>query len=164
MAGAPPVPCARPGYPGGYAVTAWPAPGAGVYRDDPHGHDALLSARTTQWTAAEDEVITEAVSRFGCKWTTVCSFLPGRTVASVRNRWHRLQRARRSHEPLKDGGYRCGRCGKPKRGHVCRITADKERVQIAAAKERMQLKAQGPGAASEGGSPVHGTYSSAGTM
>lgn len=90
---------------------------------------SYLPTRAAQWSAAEDEMITEAVTRFGCKWSVVCSFLPGRTIASVRNRWHRLQRARRAPEPLKDGCYRCGRCGRPKRGHVCRINARTRRDQ-----------------------------------
>jgi hypothetical protein len=49
----------------------------------------------TQWSAAEDQIMTEAVKRFGCKWSLISAFVPGRSPASVRNRWHRMQRAAR---------------------------------------------------------------------
>mmetsp|Transcript_14717 Transcript_14717/g.39640 ORF Transcript_14717/g.39640 Transcript_14717/m.39640 type:complete len:309 (+) Transcript_14717:113-1039(+) len=54
-----------------------------------------LQRRTAPWSRTEDEVIAEAVTRFGCKWGVLAALLPGRTCASVRNRWHRLKSARK---------------------------------------------------------------------
>jgi len=95
--------------------------------------------KTAPWTAAEDHIISEAVARFGCKWHVICTLVPGRTVASVRNRWHRLAKARRS-EPVvpTNGSYRCGRCGQPKRGHVCRAAVGIDPHRLAVAREMME--------------------------
>ncbi|KAJ1619245.1 hypothetical protein T492DRAFT_425300 [Pavlovales sp. CCMP2436] len=74
-------------------------------RSDSHGCEhgpkfEGLPRRTTPWTSTEDDVIGEAVSQFGCRWGVLAALLPGRTCASVRNRWHRLKLARR----LREGG------------------------------------------------------------
>mmetsp|Transcript_5278 Transcript_5278/g.15656 ORF Transcript_5278/g.15656 Transcript_5278/m.15656 type:complete len:291 (+) Transcript_5278:522-1394(+) len=63
----------------------------------------LLQRHTLPWSRTEDEVIAEAVARFGCKWGVLAALLPGRTCASVRNRWHRLKLARRSTGEHKEG-------------------------------------------------------------
>jgi len=56
----------------------------------------------------------------GKRWSKIASHLPGRTDNGVRNRWNRMERA----QVLKQrrgpaAGYRCRRCGEPKRGHIC---------------------------------------------
>jgi hypothetical protein len=68
------------------------ASGAGGAPDDDDRHHDDAAA---QWSAAEDQITTEAVSRFGCKWNLISALVPGRTAASVRNRWHRIRRAAR---------------------------------------------------------------------
>jgi hypothetical protein len=86
---------------------------------------------SAQWSAAEDQITTEAVERFGCKWNLISSLVPGRTPASVRNRWHRIRRAarRRENAELPTSIYKCSRCGAPKKGHVCTLsTADAGRL------------------------------------
>mmetsp|Transcript_24165 Transcript_24165/g.75321 ORF Transcript_24165/g.75321 Transcript_24165/m.75321 type:complete len:416 (+) Transcript_24165:235-1482(+) len=94
----------------------------------------------TQWTAAEDKVITEAVTRFGCRWSIVCPLLPGRTPASVRNRWHRIRRASENAAAGKgaNASYRCGRCGQPKRGHVCHAVEESDQDLLHTARMRME--------------------------
>ncbi|KAJ1633357.1 hypothetical protein T492DRAFT_627182, partial [Pavlovales sp. CCMP2436] len=53
---------------------------------------ARAGQKTAPWTRTEDQVISEAVKRFGCKWGVLSALLPGRTDNAVRNRWHRLER------------------------------------------------------------------------
>ena len=47
-----------------------------------------------RWTAAEDMAIMAAVQRLGTRWPEIAAHLPGRSDDSVRNRWHRLKRAK----------------------------------------------------------------------
>ena len=50
------------------------------------------------WTRAEDEVILQGVASFGYKWRRLASMLPNRSDDAVRNRWHRLEEARKHQE------------------------------------------------------------------
>jgi hypothetical protein len=103
--------------------------------------DGARDAKTVPWTSTEDKVICDGVAMHGFKWSLISTSLPGRTDNAVRNRWHRLEQARRWREEVQaqyqqaatvDGataltampgsaypGYKCRRCGQPKRGHVC---------------------------------------------
>lgn len=65
---------------------------------EPEQHGTEGCRRTAPWTRGEDAVISEAVSRFGTCWGVLVELLPGRTCASVRNRWHRLKHARKHRE------------------------------------------------------------------
>jgi hypothetical protein len=128
--------------------------------------------KTAPWTRTEDQVISEAVKRFGCKWGVLSALLPGRTDNAVRNRWHRLERARKWREEVASrrqggslsaldaeelapppppslalsagprtsgsGGYKCGRCGQPKRGHLCTVTLEADQVVYEAAQDKMR--------------------------
>ena len=72
------------------------------------------------WTVEEDLLILQLVERHGKRWSKIAAHLPGRTDNGVRNRWNRMERAqvlRQRRGP--DAGYRCRRCGQPKRGHIC---------------------------------------------
>lgn len=163
--------------------------------DDPPFRDSESGSmpaprKTAPWSRVEDELIAEAVARFGCKWGVLAALLPGRTCASVRNRWHRLKSARRATDAVgpapaaeaapqddvaealagpwntpetalvpaaaasaaptgrrlrlaagapSSSGYRCSRCGQPKRGHICTSDPDESDVRAyVAAQERMR--------------------------
>ena len=72
------------------------------------------------WTVEEDLLILQLVEQHGKRWSKIASHLPGRTDNGVRNRWNRMERAqvlRQKRGPA--AGYRCRRCGEPKRGHIC---------------------------------------------
>ena len=72
------------------------------------------------WTVEEDLLILQLVEKHGKKWSKIASHLPGRTDNGVRNRWNRMERAQALKAKRgKDAGYRCRRCGEPKRGHIC---------------------------------------------
>eukprot|EP00306_Pavlova_sp_CCMP459_P007929 CAMPEP_0185161136 /NCGR_PEP_ID=MMETSP1139-20130426/4556_1 /TAXON_ID=298111 /ORGANISM="Pavlova sp., Strain CCMP459" /LENGTH=414 /DNA_ID=CAMNT_0027726377 /DNA_START=67 /DNA_END=1311 /DNA_ORIENTATION=+ len=87
--------------------------------------------RLRPWTPAEDQVICSGVQELGFKWSTIASRLDRRTDNAVRNRWHRLEAARKWRAELEMcgedklmHGYKCGRCGQPKRGHTCPFGPD----------------------------------------
>lgn len=106
---------------------------------DGRSSETARDSKTIPWTSAEDKVICEGVEVHGFKWSLISSSLPGRTDNAVRNRWHRLEQARRWREEVQAQykaaqgddsdtvtmpgsaypGYKCRRCGQPKRGHVC---------------------------------------------
>ena len=72
------------------------------------------------WTVEEDLLILQLVEQHGKRWSKIAAHLPGRTDNGVRNRWNRMERAqllKKSRGPA--AGYRCRRCGEPKRGHIC---------------------------------------------
>jgi len=72
------------------------------------------------WAQEEDLLIVKLVSLHGKKWSLIASQLSGRTDNGVRNRWNRLEKAHLMRAKLgSDHGYRCRRCGQPKRGHIC---------------------------------------------
>ncbi|MBP3388591.1 MAG: SANT/Myb domain-containing protein [Clostridia bacterium] len=47
-------------------------------------------ARHSHWTAEEDRLLERSMDA-GCSFAAVAARLPGRSVKSVRHRWHRLQ-------------------------------------------------------------------------
>mmetsp|Transcript_42462 Transcript_42462/g.133212 ORF Transcript_42462/g.133212 Transcript_42462/m.133212 type:complete len:182 (-) Transcript_42462:77-622(-) len=72
------------------------------------------------WTVEEDLLIVDLVETIGKRWNRIAAALPGRTENGVRNRWNRMEKAQQVRKDKGDGhGYRCGRCGQPKRGHIC---------------------------------------------
>jgi len=82
----------------------------------PGGHHEHMKA----WDPEEDHSILEMVTREGTKWSSIVSHLPGRSVASVRNRYQRIEKGRKLREQgsslIKN---RCHMCNQPKRGHIC---------------------------------------------
>jgi hypothetical protein len=96
---------------------------------DAHGSGTQADQRLRPWTASEDEVISAGVQELGFKWSHIAALLDGRTDNAVRNRWHRLEAARKWRAQVQANsltqdcnevpGYKCGRCGQPKRGHAC---------------------------------------------
>ena len=72
------------------------------------------------WTVEEDLLILTLVEHHGKRWAMISARLPGRTDNGVRNRWNRMQRAQVVREIRgPEAGYRCRKCGQPKRGHIC---------------------------------------------
>lgn len=45
------------------------------------------------WTSSEDARLLVLISKQGVRWTSMRKHFPGRSVASIRNRWMRVQRA-----------------------------------------------------------------------
>lgn len=95
------------------------------------------------WTHAEDTIILEGVAQMGFKWRRIAAMLPNRSDDAVRNRWHRLEEARR-HNDASGGGeaayerasvYKCSRCGQPKKHHVCLAPDEASRAEEAKAKK-----------------------------
>jgi hypothetical protein len=72
------------------------------------------------WTVEEDLLILQLVEQYGKRWSKIAAHLPGRTDNGVRNRWNRMEKAQTlRHRNGAEQGYRCRRCGQPKRGHIC---------------------------------------------
>ena len=77
------------------------------------------------WLAEEDELILSQVDTMGFRWRVIAAMLPGRSDDAVRNRWNRLQEAWRDGvsgavpADRPKAGYKCTKCGKPKKNHVC---------------------------------------------
>ena len=62
--------------------------------NDEDDDDDVARRHKLRWTAAEDMAIMAAVQRLGTRWPEIAAHLPGRSDDSVRNRWHRLKRAK----------------------------------------------------------------------
>jgi hypothetical protein len=88
------------------------------------------------WTAEEDLLILRLVDMNGKRWSKIAESLPGRSDNGVRNRWNRIERAHalRQANGSDAGGYRCRRCGLPKRGHTCAALTQGVRAEDLAAR------------------------------
>lgn len=91
------------------------------------------------WTVEEDLLILQLVDQHGKRWSKIASHLPGRTDNGVRNRWNRMERAQVLRQSRgAEAGYRCRRCGQPKRGHICAALTMGDRPEG----EELQQKAE----------------------
>ncbi|KAL3931430.1 MAG: hypothetical protein SGPRY_001127 [Prymnesium sp.] len=80
----------------------------------------LSKKEVPMWTVEEDLLILQLVEKHGKRWSKIALHLPGRTDNGVRNRWNRMERAQVLRQRRgAEAGYRCRRCGQPKRGHIC---------------------------------------------
>lgn len=80
---------------------------------------AKIAAQPQKWTPEEDMVILNVYAQWGPRWQLIVDRLPGRTIASVRNRWQRVERGRRARESGTPSRNRCQHCHQLKRGHIC---------------------------------------------
>lgn len=82
--------------------------------------ESSLKKEVPMWTVEEDLLILQLVEQHGKRWSKIAAHLPGRTDNGVRNRWNRMEKAQTlRHRHGAEHGYRCRRCGQPKRGHIC---------------------------------------------
>lgn len=86
------------------------------------------------WTRWEDEILIGQLNELGgYQWEAIAAHLPGRTDHAVRNRYHKLRRAKRrqeGEEPPITSGYKCGKCGQNKKGHICSVASDDETGEV----------------------------------
>ena len=67
------------------------------------------------WTQNENIILTQYVQTIGCQWSLIKKQLPNRSVASIRNRWQRIQKGK-INKNLKN---KCKTCGRFRSGHIC---------------------------------------------
>ena len=65
--------------------------------------------RRTSWTEQEDQLLIELHQRYGNQWTTIASFMTGRTDNNVKNRWNsslkrRIERINRGEPAFRKRG------------------------------------------------------------
>lgn len=80
-------------------------------------HEHMLA-----WTPEEDMLILQLFASEGRKWGKIAGVLKGRSSASVRNRYLRIEKGRQLREEGKSKN-RCAACGQHKLGHVCTVKA-----------------------------------------
>jgi len=84
------------------------------------------------WMPSDDLKIMELHKTVGPRWSTIAGHFPGRTVSSIRNRYLRLhagEKLRASNQITKN---RCQQCGLPKRGHICQVKLNRQKLQLPA--------------------------------
>ena len=98
-----------------------------------------------KWTLAEDTILLEGVATIGPKWRRIAEKLPERSGNAVRNRFKRLEEARRHNGTTgvvaTDTGcgrsrqYKCKRCDQLKKGHICLAPEETSRSEEIKAKK-----------------------------
>jgi len=73
------------------------------------------------WRPEEDLLILRLFATEGRKWGRIAALLPGRSSASVRNRYLRIEKGRQLTAEGKSKN-RCAACGQLKLGHVCTVS------------------------------------------
>jgi len=72
------------------------------------------------WDADEDDFILNWFEAVGPKWQRIAERLPGRSAASIRNRFQRIQKGRKAKEAgVMKRPNLCALCRVPRRGHIC---------------------------------------------
>jgi len=91
--------------------------GAGLPIPRPSNHVEIV-VHSCRWTPEEDLLILRLFAAEGRKWGRIAALLPGRSSASVRNRYLRIEKGRQLTAEGKSKN-RCAACGQLKLGHVC---------------------------------------------
>jgi len=139
------APAGAPSANGGANVNATPAT-----------DDALNKELTRKaWLASEDQLIMDSVQSMGFRWRVIAGMLPGRSDDAVRTRWTRLQEAirdgssRLATQDRPKAGYKCSKCGQPKRNHVCTFQPGSALAPAAPAVPRPRERCSSAGADGE---------------
>lgn len=85
-------------------------------------HEHMLA-----WTPEEDLLILQLFAAEGRKWGRIAAMLPGRSSASVRNRYLRIEKGRQLRQEGKSKN-RCAACGMHKLGHVCTVKKPEDAI------------------------------------
>lgn len=82
----------------------------------PGGAHEIMKA----WEPEEDQLIMDLVSSIGFKWKNILENFPGRTAASLRNRYARIKKGEKLIAEGASLKNKCHACGEIKRGHICK--------------------------------------------
>lgn len=77
-------------------------------------HDSVML-----WSTEEDQVLLQMYHTKGTKWRKMASHLPGRSEASIRNRFQRLVHNRSRYGTNTAPRNRCSKCNEFRLGHSC---------------------------------------------
>uniref|UniRef100_A0A7S3AIM6 Myb-like domain-containing protein n=1 Tax=Haptolina ericina TaxID=156174 RepID=A0A7S3AIM6_9EUKA len=72
------------------------------------------------WQPQDDLTVLSLYKQLGPRWRSIAERLPGRSVASVRNRYLRMADAENKKAQGQQGRNRCQLCNELKRGHICK--------------------------------------------
>jgi len=103
-----------------FASAHTPQPAWNTRGGPSRARSTMRHERMEAWSALDDRAILEAYNRLGPKWQQIAREVPGRSVASVRNRFLRIQKGERQ----RSAGIaknRCHACGELKLGHICKV-------------------------------------------
>lgn len=108
----------------------------------------------TPWQPHEDIRIMQLIHQLGPRWSSIATHFPGRTAASVRNRFLRLDQGHKQREAGVITKNRCARCGLPKKGHICMMRFNEENQAVQALQPLQHASGQtfpADGESAEGG-------------
>ena len=99
------------------------------------------------WAPEEDELILEMVKQLGFKWMRIVEKFPGRTPASIRNRFARIKKGEKLIAEGAKLKNKCHACGEIKRGHICkaRVKNANREIVVAATSSTSTASAACPG-------------------
>jgi len=109
-------------------ATSSPFAAPAISTDGPDGVEALSgrkaraqgSSAMRVWEYEEDQMLLEAVKRYGKRWRAIARHFPDRTEAMCRNRYTRIYAPHRPEmKGWKPSVNRCNACGMLKKGHSC---------------------------------------------
>lgn len=90
------------------------------------------------WDPEEDTLIMELVSEIGFKWKHMLEKFPGRTPASLRNRYSRIKKGEKLIAEGASLKNRCHACGEMKRGHICKARLKDPQARLVATAMQVQ--------------------------
>ena len=84
-------------------------------------HQNMRHSHMQTWMPMDDAKLVSLIGKHGCRWKLLTKAFPGRTIASVRNRWLRILAGKDAavNNNNNQRVSKCGYCGQAKRGHIC---------------------------------------------